>query len=162
MSSCVNTMLIIITRQLPSWVKGLLYVDVLWGVNHLSMSRPLFSVLGSLHKWMFATVLCRNCSLAVNTLGDIAKNRLSLKQLKMYSWKLKRVYCKLRTIENELRSTGPNKVPLLFTRCLYWERGYIWKLKTVYCKLKMCTWKLKMIYLKLMTIEMSSGQLDPV
>ena len=36
------------TRYLPSWVKGLLYVEVLWGVKYLCMSILLFSVFGFL------------------------------------------------------------------------------------------------------------------
>ena len=68
-------------------------------------------------KWMCATVLWRNWSLAVNILGDIAKTIIEsaqtmaeLKELKMYSWRLRRVYWKLKT--------------------------YSWKLKMVYWKLK--------------------------
>ena len=38
----------------------------------------------------------------------------------MSSWKLKMVYWKPKTIVNELRSTRPNFVPLLATRCLSW------------------------------------------
>ena len=75
-------------------------------------------------KWMCATMLWRNCSLAVNILGDITKIVESaqlmaeLKKLKTYSWKLKMVYWKVKT--------------------------YSWKLKVVY-------WKLKTIENKMLT-----------
>ena len=58
-----------LTRYLPYWVKGLLYVEVLMGVNHISMSRP--------HCWSFSIV----------------------KQLdQMYSSQLWTVYCKLHVL----------------------------------------------------------------
>ena len=56
---------------------------------------------------------------------------------------------------SELRSTRPNWVLLLATRCLYHgeEVAYIWKLKMVYCKLQTYSWKLKTVYSNLKTIE---------
>ena len=35
-------------EKLPSWVKGLSYVEVFWGVKYLCMSIILFSVFGFL------------------------------------------------------------------------------------------------------------------
>ena len=88
--------------------------------------------------------------------GWYCKNRLNSKQLKMFSWKLKMAYCKLKmyswklktvywklmTIANELRSTRPNLVPLLATRCLY--QWGIWKLKMIYWNFTY-SWQLKMV-----------------
>ena len=54
-------------------------------------------------------------------------------KLKTYSWQLKTIYWQLQKMANELWSTGPYWVPLLATRCLYWEMGrgwwggYIWQ-----------------------------------
>ena len=137
------------------------------GVNHLSKSRPLLSVIGFLHTVDVCYCVLKKLELSSEYFGRYCKKCLSLKQLKTYSWKLKTVYCKLKmhswklkmvywklhTIEHELRSTGPNLVPLLAIRCLYQGIGYILKLKTVYCKLKTYSWKLKRVYWKLQTIE---------
>ena len=97
------------------------------------MSRPLFSVLGFLHKVDVCHCVVKKLELSSEYSGRYCKNSLSLKQLKTYFWQLKMVYCKvkmsswelkmaywqLKTIENELRSTRPNLIPLFATRCLY-------------------------------------------
>ena len=61
-----------------------------------------------------------NCKVTLSSeyFGRYCKIRLSSKQLKTYPWKLKMVYCKQKTIANEVRSTRPNLIPLLATRCL--------------------------------------------
>ena len=63
------------TRWLPSWVKGLSYVEVLWRVNHLSMSRQLC--------WSFSVVKLLDLYSAY--FGTYYRNWLSFTALKMYS-----------------------------------------------------------------------------
>ena len=113
----------------------------------------------------------KNFELSSEYFGRYCNNRLSLQQLKTYSWKLKIVYCKLKmysqklkmvywklkTIENELRSTGSNLVPLLATRCLYWCRQYIWaQVNWIQLSLTLAT---RCLY---WGVHLSSGQPDPI
>ena len=69
-------------------MKGLLYVAVLKGVNHLSMSRPLcwsFSIVKQLELWS-------------GCFGSYCRNLLGFTTLQTYSWQLKTVYCKLHML----------------------------------------------------------------
>ena len=52
--------------------------------------------------------------------GYIWKLKMVFCKLKTYSWKLKMIYWQLKTMENELRWNGHHLVPLLATRCIYW------------------------------------------
>ena len=61
------------TRQLPSQVKGLSYVEVLWGVNHLYMCRPLC--------WSFHVV--KELELESACFGRYCRNCLSFRAPKM-------------------------------------------------------------------------------